>query len=214
MRLENRDASTEVRLARIPYIEGDLLLREMTHRVNNEFASVIGLLNVASARSQYHEVRAALADVADHLHNFARLHRALQMPTGDGRIDIAEYVRTLCGAISHSLLMHKDIELTFVEHSFYLDAMQCWCLGMILSELITNSCKHAFRDRGGRIRIEILKRGYFVECTVADNGSTQAVSRRNQGLNIISSLVSALNGAIDQRFGSRGAISVITFPFD
>ncbi len=40
-----------------------LLVRELTHRINNEFASVIGRASLFAARSTNHEVKKALAAI-------------------------------------------------------------------------------------------------------------------------------------------------------
>jgi two-component sensor histidine kinase len=192
--------------------DADLLLREITHRVNNEFASAIGLVNVVAARSKNSEVKVALANVGECLHNYARLHHALQVPAGDERVDASVRLRTLCQSISLSKLQCKGIELMFIEHPLQLSAMQCWRLSLILSELITNSCRHAFDDSGGIVRVEILKRGPLVECSVADNGSAREARQPGQGLRIVSSLVRALNGEMQQCFGDCGSVSVISFP--
>ena len=62
---------------------------------------------------------------------------------------------------------------------------QCWRLGMVVSELITNASRHAFGDGGGAIRIELLNHGASVECRVADNGSASTIVRPGRGLKII-----------------------------
>jgi two-component sensor histidine kinase len=46
-----------------------LLLRELTHRINNEFASIIQTLSFKVARSPDRDVKAALAGVMEQLHN-------------------------------------------------------------------------------------------------------------------------------------------------
>jgi two-component sensor histidine kinase len=58
-----------------------LLVRELAHRLNNEYASLIGLTSGIAARSSASEVKAALCEVTNLLHNYAGVHQALQMPT-------------------------------------------------------------------------------------------------------------------------------------
>jgi two-component sensor histidine kinase len=125
--------------------EARLLLREFSHRINNEFASAIGALSIA-ARSANDEARAALAAVEDQLQMYARVHHALQMPEHTSSIDAAAYLRQLCRAISRSRLESKDIELLLVESTFQMNSDRCWRLGLIVSELITNPERHACKD--------------------------------------------------------------------
>src|ERR1700720_1910763 len=95
-----------------------LLLREITHRINNEFASAIQVVSFAAAKSPDRNVRAALAGVMEQLHNYARVHHALQMPASNDCIDASAYLRDLCRSISRSKLENRSIELALVESQF------------------------------------------------------------------------------------------------
>jgi two-component sensor histidine kinase len=48
--------------------DGALLMRELSHRINNEFTSAISVISLAAARSDSNEVKAALNGVSDRLH--------------------------------------------------------------------------------------------------------------------------------------------------
>jgi two-component sensor histidine kinase len=63
-----------------PACDTRLLLREFTHRINNDFTSAIIIVSLAAARSRSGEVKAALSAVQDRLQSYASVHRALQMP--------------------------------------------------------------------------------------------------------------------------------------
>jgi two-component sensor histidine kinase len=195
-----------------PSFEAYLLLREFSHRINNEFASAIGVISIAAARSANDEAKVALAAVQDQLKNYALVQHALQMPEHTGCIDAAAYLRQLCWAISRSKLESKGIELRFVERAFLMNSERCWRLGLIVSELITNAERHAFRNGGGSIRVELLPSLPFVECRVTDNGTSEANACRGHGLKIVEALAKSLGGTIDQRFGPRGATAVLIFP--
>jgi two-component sensor histidine kinase len=197
-----------------PPFGDSLLVRELTHRINNELASTIGFVSVTAARSTSDDVKVALAAVIEHIHDYARVYRALQMPSADHWMDSAGYLRELCQCISRAKLQHRGIELVFVECSLLLSASRCWRLGMIVSELIANASRHAFRDGGGRIQVELLNRGAFVECAVTDNGAGSANIRPGQGMKIIRSLVHALGGTIDHRSGAMGTRAILSFPRD
>src|ERR1700737_2861961 len=121
-----------------------LLLREITHRINNEFASAIQVVSFAAAKSPDHNVKAALAGVMEQLHNYARVHHALQMPASNDCIDASAYLRELCGSISRSKLENRNVELVLVGSQVKMSSERCWLLGMIVAELITNAVRHAF----------------------------------------------------------------------
>ena len=192
-----------------------LLLREITHRVNNEFASAIQVVSVAAARSPDHNVKAALTGVMEQLHNYARVHHALQMPANNDCIDASAYLRELCGSISRSKLQSRNIELVLVERPFQISSERCWLMGMIVSELITNAVRHAFDHHGGTIRLECRTFGGFVECRVSDNGSASTADvRPGTGLRIIDALAQALGADFQFDLGEDGSEAALMFPID
>jgi two-component sensor histidine kinase len=196
------------------FSDAQLLLHEYSHRINNEFASAIGVISIAAARAPNDQAKAALFAVRDQLQNYAQVHHALQMPEYSTSIDAGAYLRRLCQAISRSKLDVRGIELLLIERPFQMESGRCWRLGLIVSELITNAVRHAFRDGGGAIYIELLPSASFVECRVADNGSGAANANHGHGLKIIGALAESLGGRIDLQFGPGGATSVLIFPLN
>src|SRR5271154_290404 len=192
--------------------EGRLLLNELTHRINNEFASAISVVSLAAARSNNGEVKDALAAVTDCLQHHALVHHALQMPEYRTRVDVAAYLRQLCLSVSRSKLDCKNIRLVLVDHPISMQSDRCWQLGMIVYELITNAARHAFDERSGEIRVELFSSGCFVECRVSDNGSAPAEIRPGRGLKIIEALVEGLDGRFKQQFGAQGSDTAVIFP--
>jgi two-component sensor histidine kinase len=191
-----------------------LLLREFSHRINNEFASAIAIVSIASARTESDAAKTALNDVRDRLHSYAQVHRALAMPELNRQIDAAESISRLCQAMSEARLSAEGIELTFVEHPIQLDADRCWQMALVVSELITNSARHAFHRQGGSIRVEISQAGAFVQCIVSDNGCAEGANQPGSGSKILRGLAESLGGTIEQRFGQEGARATLMFPMD
>jgi two-component sensor histidine kinase len=191
-----------------------LLLQEMAHRINNELTSTIGIISCTVEHSHSHDVKVELTKVIEHLYDHARTYRALQMPSADRLIDAAAYLRELCQSISRAKLRHSGIELVLIDHPLQLSSWQCWRLGLIVSELITNASRHAFIDVGGTIRVELMKLGSNAECRVTDDGTGPEHVRPGQGLRIIQQLARGLNGKIDQRFGRGGAAAIVSFPIE
>jgi two-component sensor histidine kinase len=191
-----------------------LLVRELTHRINNELALIIGRASLAAARSTSDDVKKALAGVTRLLHQCADVNRALEMPSHSTVIDVSDYIRMLCQSIRRARLDDRGIELVLVEHSLQMRSERCWRLGIIVSELITNSVRHAFDGRGGRIQIELSSAGPYVQCCVMDNGSSRGSGTPGQGLKIVEALAKELDGEIVHRFGAEGAVSILIFPLN
>ena len=192
--------------------DGALLMRELSHRINNEFTSAIGVISLAAARSGSSEVKAALSDVNDRLHRYADVHRALQMPEYQTYINAALYLQQLCLSISRSRLEPNSINLILAVRPLSIPSDRCWRLGMIVYELITNSARHAFQGTEGKVLVELHSAGNFVECRVSDDGKSPRQIQRGRGLSIIHELAKHLDGRLEQSFGMDGSSSLLVFP--
>jgi two-component sensor histidine kinase len=190
-----------------------LLLREFSHRINNELASAIGLVSVAANRCDSNEAKATLAAVRDRLQSFARVHHSLQMPEYTTTIDLTAYIYQLCRSISHSKLESKGIELSLSIYPLRMSSERSWFLGMIVFELITNSARHAFHDNPGSIHLEVWREGTSIHCCIRDDGTSDANPSPGRGLSIVEALASGLDGRVDMQFGPNGTRTVVSFPY-
>jgi two-component sensor histidine kinase len=194
------------------FLENGLLIRELCHRINNEFASAISQISLAAARSRSCEVKAALDDVSNRLHHYADVHRTLQMPDHRTFVDASLYFEQLCRSISQSKLESSNIKLVLIARPVSLPSDQCWRLGMIVYELVTNAARHAFHGAEGYIKVDLRSAGNLIECRVSDNGASSRPVKPGRGLSIIQGLVRLLDGRLEQSFGSRGSKSLVIFP--
>jgi two-component sensor histidine kinase len=188
------------------------LLRELNHRINNEFTSIINMVTLVAARSGNQEVKAALNGVAERLHEYVDVHRALRIPQQAARCDAAAHLRRLCQSIRRSKLDQTKITLGFEACPLTLSSDRCWRLGMIVYELITNATRHAFSGRAGEIRVELSRAGSLIQCRVLDNGSGSTMSEPGQGTKIVRSLAKGLGGRIEHHFGPSGSMAIVVFP--
>jgi two-component sensor histidine kinase len=207
----NRTAETSARSA---VFAERLVLREFSHRVNNELAFAISSLSFAADRCDSSEARDAIVAVQDRLQGFARVHRALQMPDHSTIIDTTAYLHRLCQAISYSKLESMGVHLSLSLCPFHMSSERCWYLGMIIFELITSAAQHAFEQGAGEIELELFPSGMLAECRIVDNGISESDIRREAGLKIVEALARNLHGTIDVEFGPGGFTSVLVFSLD
>jgi two-component sensor histidine kinase len=102
-----------------------VLLHELNHRINNEYASAISAVSLAAAHSGNEEVKLARSAVNELLHSHADVHRAPQMPETDVLVDAANYLRRLCLSISRSKLDHLEIHLVLAACPLLLRSDRC-----------------------------------------------------------------------------------------
>jgi two-component sensor histidine kinase len=194
--------------------DNHLFLRELAHRVNNEFTSIINTISRAAARSPSPEVKAALNDAAEMLHRYVDVHRVLKMPNPGTQVDAAEYIDRLCAVMRRSKLEQMGIGLVLNSVPLTLGSERSWYLGLIVYELVTNAARHSLAGRGGEVRVSLQCTDGFVECKVEDNGSGSSNFRRGQGLTIVARLADDLGGIVRHQSKPNGWMSILVFPLD
>jgi len=189
-----------------------LLLEELTHRVGGEFAIAIRTLSLAAALTQADEAKSILAAVQHRLENIARVHRALRVPEARTSVDGLTYLRQLCEAISLSRLRYRGISLELPDKMLEIDSEQCWRLGMIVSELVTNAARHSFVSPPARIRVTAARRGALIWCRVEDNGVPLEEESENRGVRLVAALARELHGEVERYHRHDGCVATLTFP--
>jgi two-component sensor histidine kinase len=177
-----------------------VLFAELQHRVANNLAFLTAVLDQQARQfDKEGPVGLAVAAIKDRLMAMSRSHRRLYDPQ---RINepIGGYLAELCAEqISTSGLP--------VTHSVQCDAVvldldQLMPVALIVSELITNSLKHAFKGRASghiAVRIKWCEKTQEVELAVSDDGTGHAASQTGNmgiGRRIISGLAAQLNSQV------------------
>jgi two-component sensor histidine kinase len=190
-----------------------LLVGELTHRVINEYTLAVSSLALAAARTPDKTAKTAILNAGDRLRHFANAHRALQMPTFSGPIDLVQYLRGVCSTIARACLDERGIRLTLIEQHVELEAERCWRVGLIVSELIMNAVRHGFGNGSGSITVEIQAKEE-IRCLVTDNGRSAADPRPGHGSSILEALAHELGGHIEREFRADGTRALVSFPND
>ena len=197
----------------IPDSNETMLLRELNHRINDEFSSSISTLSTAAVRADNPEVKLALSNVVDMLQEHANLNRILAVPDGNELVDAAEYIRKLGLAVSRCALEPIGIRLSLVADTLPLEAKRCWRLALAVHELVRNAARHAcFDGRDGAIKIKLSLIDTVVNCIVADNGSISARLKPGRGLQIVGDLAKSLGGRLQYGFGEQFSSFLLVFP--
>jgi two-component sensor histidine kinase/HAMP domain-containing protein len=217
--LERDRAEAELRAS---LREKEVLLKEVHHRVKNNFQIVSSLLNLQSLGIKDEESRAAFIESQNRIKSMALIHELLYHSESLSQIDFAEYAQAMAEDISGAYLetssrVRMDLEVEAVQVSLE----KAVPLGLILNELLTNAFKHAFPDnRAGSIKIRLSKRDdgngmpYVLE--VKDDGigfpSGSAPKRSGSlGMELVENLTRQLRGRLECN-GSAGGDFLLRFP--
>lgn len=150
----------------------DLLLRELNHRVKNNFQMVESLLDMQRRRTADPGSQHALADALRRIHSMAQAHSYLYSPTdASDQIDLGGYLGDLCENLSDSLLLPGQVRLDCRLAPCSVSRDRAVAVGLVVNELVTNAAKHAFPDeRPGNILVELKCIEIGCELSIADDG--------------------------------------------
>jgi len=156
--------------------EKDVLLREIHHRVKNNLAAIISLLDMQRRMLKDPQGRDILAELSGRIRSMSLIHEKLYRADNLARIDFQQYLQSLISHLrtsygSPGIQCQTEAQGVVLPLDF---AVPC---GMIVNELVTNALKYAFphgQPAPGkdacRIRVEMrLDDGHY-KLTVIDNG--------------------------------------------
>lgn len=146
------------------------LFRELQHRVANNLQFVAALLRLRRKALEpdsagAHALEAAMA----RLDTMSRVHRRLHDPTSVHQ-PLQSYLESLCTDLIEASDT-PNVRLTVEAPPIGLSLNGLMSLSLIVAELVTNSLKHAFRDRpDGAITVDITGRKGDYTMIIADDG--------------------------------------------
>jgi two-component sensor histidine kinase len=181
-----------------------VLLQEVHHRVKNNHQIISGLLNMQASAVNDSRLSSAFEECQKRILAMSLIHEMLDGSSSLASIEFAEYAPLLARKLSDSYgLDPARIQLAFELEPIQLDIGQAIPCALILNELLSNACKHAFPyGRGGEIRISLRKRERGIEMAIADTGvglteKRSAGEGRSLGMTIVNILTRQLGGSLE-----------------
>jgi two-component sensor histidine kinase len=194
---------------------GATLEGEADHRIANNLGLIVGLLRLRARAIGQHagemnrsEVRLLLEDVAARVETVARLHRMLSQSYRNAMVDLGAYLRELSASLATALSPTARVHIPHhADGACVMPPDQVLTLGMLVSELITNSVKYA-HPTGVPVQIEIICRqnGGMLTIEISDDGvglpeNFDPAKEGGLGFRIVRSLAAQLGAAL--RFDSN-----------
>jgi two-component sensor histidine kinase len=192
------------------------LSQELQHRVRNNLQLVNGMLDeqvrhttdASSQRGLQAIIRRVtiLAQVYDHLLGVGMY----------GALDFGVYTASLCASLPELQGNGtRPINLVCEANDLKLDLGSVTALGLVISELVSNSYEHAFPTGGGTIRVSVMKddkpdRGVV---TIKDDGVgyAPAPETKRHGVGLARRLMAQVGGTLDV-VNKTGTTWTLRFP--
>lgn len=183
--------------------EKELLLSEIHHRVKNNLAVISGLLGLQSSYILDENSRALFEESRNRIHSMALIHDKLYQNETLAKINFNSYINDLVEHIQNSYIsVSTNVAFSITCNDIMLDIKNAVPCGLILNELISNSIKHAFRDKkSGEVKIVCTKMGERFTMMVSDNGigydfDSSLKNSHSLGLTLIAALSEQISGKI------------------
>jgi two-component sensor histidine kinase len=191
--------------------ENEWLLREVHHRVKNNLQVIISLLK---SQSDFLDDKAALAAVVESEHRvyaMSLIHQKLYKSKHVSSINMPEYIGDLVEYLKYSFAVSGKLWFDLQIEPINLDLQQAVPIGLILNEVITNSCKYAFPySDEDKIMVSLFSTGDgWLSLIIGDNGrglppNFDPRQHNSFGMLLIGGLTEDLEGTlqIESRLGT------------
>ena len=180
--------------------EKELLLREIHHRVKNSLQIISSLLSLQASEFDDPIIKESYSESENRIHSIALVHEILYNSPDISEINIMEYIEALIENILYSYDVDTEsvtLDVDVEDHDLGIETSIP--LGLIITELVSNSIKHAFKDGTGKIELKLSKLNDEYELILGDNGvglpkDFDISSATTLGILLVNQLVNQLEG--------------------
>jgi len=197
--------------------EKDLLVKEIHHRVKNNFQIVLSLLNLQSRQISDTKLLDIFRETQNRVKAMALVHERLYQSEDITSIDLSDYVKFMGNNLFKfygTRLSVTQLEINISD--IWVDINHAIPLGLLINELLSNALKYAFPEgRKGKISITGAKDESTIRIIVQDDGVgiPSSIDWKNSpsfGLRLVNSLVEQLQGTIelDRSAGTKYTLTI------
>jgi two-component sensor histidine kinase len=151
--------------------EKTMLLRELGHRVRNNNQQLMSLINLQLGTVTNIEARDNLEMIAHRIRALTSVNQQLESSGRAHLVDLGQYLLAITGSLfnfrgEEAAEVKLETEIAQVE----IATERAQAIGLIVNEFLTNSFKHAFRDRGGVLTVRLSHDDRVATLALADDG--------------------------------------------
>jgi len=197
-------------------IEKEWLLKEIHHRVKNNFHIVASLLEIQSSYLKNKEALSAIKESQHRIHSMSIIHQKLYQSETLSTIHMPEYIYELVEYLRESYSIRDNIGFSLQIENIELNHASAITLGLILNEAITNAIKYAFariHDKKICISLSHISDSQIL-LSIADNGRGLPVDfgskvGASMGMELLQGLTGDLGGSLSIETNDGTHIKVI-----
>ncbi len=186
--------------------EKKTLLQEIHHRVKNNLAIVVSLLQLQVYQSSSKKEKNKLLDAQNRVMSIAMVHELLYSTDEFNKVNLATYYEQLIRTIKSNMITGtKGVDHIVNIGDVSLNITQAIPLGLLINELATNSLKYAFPEESSDniIELSIHALDDKIKVTYCDNGVGFDMSdvkfKTGLGFKIMDSLLNQLEADYEMK---------------
>lgn len=199
--------------------EKEVLLKEIHHRVKNNLQIVTSLLNLQSYSINEPSTKDIFEVSLNRIKSMSAVHEMLYKSNDFSKIEYQNYLTTLITGLVNSIKGESHaINLDLKANNISLNIDTSIPLGLLITELVTNSLKHGIKgDDIGNIYVRLTrKEAPLILLEIGDDGiglpkDFVIEDSETLGLQLAHSLIEQLNGKCEKDLTKKGAHFKIEF---
>jgi two-component sensor histidine kinase len=193
----------------------ELLMRELSHRVKNNLQFIIGLLWTKRSKAS-NETQEILLSLQSQIQAIANVHETLCEQPNIAILDGGNYLKTIVDALRE---LYPDVDFVYsFEKNGYLSMDKTMSLGLVVSEMVSNSIKHAYKAQKGTVSLIFEVENNWAKIIYSDGKTTfenndfiiASQNTKKMGWSMITELL----GQLKAQISSEEYVFTIQFPVD
>jgi two-component sensor histidine kinase len=197
-----------------------VLLHEMNHRIGNSLQLITSMIRLQASATRDTEAKEVLRQAAERVIAVAQVHQRLYTSDDVQHVQMQPYLAKLLedqGMAARDRGCRISIDIEDVK----LSTDRAISVGIIVTELVTNSLKYAYPAAGGAIRVKLAPvSASELMLAVEDDGVGHAASQKlassiestGVGSRIVDAMARGLGAQIEQNSDANGFRSLLVFP--
>ncbi len=207
LKLKNKALTERNKLISRQNKEKELMLKEIHHRVKNNLQVITSLLRLQSNDFKDEDQKATFREAINRIGTMALIHEQMYKSEVIVNFDLDNYLRTLTNNIIETYNVETEIQLEINSEVSDIGMKGLVPVSLIFNELISNSLKHAFRNKSkGSISVSIEpceQEGYF-KLIYKDNGDWKEPGAITFGIELIETMTEQLEGKCQKSLDESG----------
>jgi two-component sensor histidine kinase len=181
-------------------------------------AVVSGMMQLQAFQEEQPEIKTKLLDNVARIGTMASIHEHLYQSENFSTLKFSENLKSLSKKLVNTMQVDTDVTIETDLEMVELNLNQAIPCSLIVSEVITNALKHAFKGRKkGKLTLELQQVDNSFGLQISDNGVgipghySKGDTESSLGIHLIQKLTNQLEGEYEYRSTGEGTIFTLKF---